>query len=85
MTVPGVKARRKTLTTRSVDTWSTLKRGDRLAIIAKGKDLFPREVKVTVLVRYEDGSGNVILTDDATMQGRMSSKGEVPKREDPPN
>ena len=39
MTIDAVKARTKTVTRRHVDTWKTLKPGDRLTLIEKGMGL----------------------------------------------
>lgn len=39
MTVPAVRARTKTVTRRHIDTWRSLKPGDRLTLIEKGMGL----------------------------------------------
>lgn len=39
MTVPAVQARTKTVTRRHIDTWRSLKPGDRLTLIEKGMGL----------------------------------------------
>lgn len=52
MTVPAVQARTKTVTRRHVDTWTTLKSGDRLTLIEKGMGL-PKGAKQVVLAEVE--------------------------------
>ena len=71
MTVEAVKDRSKTVTRRHVDTWQTLKAGDRLTIVEKAMGL-PKGAKQVVLaeveiidVRVED-LGAIQLEDDGT-------------------
>lgn len=52
MTVDAVRERRKTVTRRHVDTWRTLKAGDRLILIEKGMGL-PKGAKQVVLAEVE--------------------------------
>lgn len=52
MTVDAVRERRKTVTRRHVDTWKTLKPGDRLTLIEKGMGL-PKGAKQVVLAEVE--------------------------------
>jgi hypothetical protein len=48
MTIDAVKARAKTVTRRHVDTWKTLKPGDRLTLIEKGMGLTKGERQVVL-------------------------------------
>ena len=52
MTVEAVKDRSKTVTRRHVDTWQTLKAGDRLTIVEKAMGL-PKGAKQVVLAEVE--------------------------------
>jgi hypothetical protein len=52
MTVDAVKAQTKTVTRRHVDTWQTLKAGDRLTLIEKGMGL-PKGAQQVVLAEVE--------------------------------
>lgn len=52
MTVDAVLDRRKTVTRRHVDTWRTLKPGDRLTLIEKGMGL-PKGARQVVLAEVE--------------------------------
>lgn len=52
ITVDAVRERRKTVTRRHVDTWTTLKAGDRLTLIEKGMGL-PKGTKQVVLAEVE--------------------------------
>lgn len=52
MTVDAVRARTKTVTRRHVDTWTTLKAGDRLTLIEKGMGL-AKGAKQVVLAEVE--------------------------------
>lgn len=52
MTVTAVEDRSKTVTRRHVDTWRTLKAGDRLTLIEKGMGL-PKGAKQRVLAEVE--------------------------------
>ena len=52
MTIDAVRARTKTVTRRHVDTWTTLKPGDRLTLIEKGMGL-PKGTHQVVLARVE--------------------------------
>lgn len=52
MTVEAVRARRKTVTRRHVDTWKDLKPGDRLTLIEKGMGL-PKGARQVVLAEVE--------------------------------
>ena len=52
MTVDAVRARTKTVTRRHVDTWTTLKPGDRLTLIEKGMGL-PKGARQVVLAEVE--------------------------------
>lgn len=52
MTIDAVKARTKTVTRRHVDTWKTLKPGDRLTLIEKGMGL-PKGAKQVELAKVE--------------------------------
>ena len=52
MTIDAVRERRKTVTRRHVDTWATLKVGDRLTLIEKGMGL-PAGSKQVVLAEVE--------------------------------
>lgn len=52
MTVDAVRERRKTVTRRHVDTWRTLKPGDRLTLIEKGMGL-PKGARQVVLAEVE--------------------------------
>jgi hypothetical protein len=48
MTIDAVTAREKTVTRRHVDTWRTLKPGDRLTLIEKGRGLKKGEQQVVL-------------------------------------
>lgn len=48
MTIDAVKAGRKTVTRRHVDTWRTLKVGDRLTLVEKGMGLAKGERQVVL-------------------------------------
>lgn len=48
MTVDAVRARRKTVTRRHVDTWRTLRPGDRLTLVEKGMGLAKWEKQVVL-------------------------------------
>ena len=48
MTVDAVRSRQKTVTRRHVDTWKTLKPGDRLTLIEKGMGLAKGERQVVL-------------------------------------
>lgn len=48
MTVEAVRERRKTVTRRHVDTWRTLKPGDRLTLVEKGMGLAKGERHVVL-------------------------------------
>lgn len=48
MTVPAVRARTKTVTRRHVDTWQSLRPGDRLTLIEKGMGLKKGEKQVVL-------------------------------------
>lgn len=48
MTVDAVRERRKTVTRRHVDTWTTLEPGDRLTLIEKGMGLARGERQVVL-------------------------------------
>ncbi len=48
MTIDAVRDRSKTVTRRHVDTWKTLKPGDRLTLIEKGMGLKPGEKQVVI-------------------------------------
>jgi len=52
MTVEAVRDESKTVTRRHVDTWKTLKQGDRLTLIEKGMGL-PKGSKQVVLAEVE--------------------------------
>lgn len=52
MTIDAVKAHTKTVTRRHVDTWKTLKPGDRLTLIEKGMGL-PKGARQVVLAEVE--------------------------------
>lgn len=52
ITVDAVRNRTKTVTRRHVDTWTTLKPGDRLTLIEKGMGL-PKGAKQVVLAEVE--------------------------------
>lgn len=52
MTVDAVRAHTKTVTRRHVDTWRTLKPGDRLTLIEKGMGL-PKGTRQVVLAEVE--------------------------------
>jgi hypothetical protein len=52
MTLPAVHDRTKTVTRRHVDTWKTLKPGDRLTLIEKGMGL-PKGAKQVVVAEVE--------------------------------
>jgi len=52
MTIDAVRAHTKTVTRRHVDTWTTLKPGDRLTLIEKGMGL-PKGEKQVVLAEVE--------------------------------
>lgn len=52
LTIDAVRERRKTVTRRHVDTWQTLKAGDRLTLIEKGMGL-PAGSKQVVLAEVE--------------------------------
>lgn len=52
LTIDAVRERRKTVTRRHVDTWKTLKAGDRLTLIEKGMGL-PAGSKQVVLAEVE--------------------------------
>lgn len=52
MTIDAVRARTKTVTRRHVDTWTTLKPGDRLTLIEKGMGL-PKGARQVVLAEVE--------------------------------
>lgn len=52
MTIDAVRDRTKTVTRRHVDTWTTLKPGDRLTLIEKGMGL-PKDAKQVVLAEVE--------------------------------
>ena len=71
MTVDAVRSRQKTVTRRHVDTWKTLKPGDRLTLIEKGMGLAKGERQVVlaevevVSVRVEP-LGNVRHEENAT-------------------
>lgn len=52
MTIDAVRDRTKTVTRRHVDTWRTLKPGDRLILIEKGMGL-PKGAKQVVLAEVE--------------------------------
>jgi hypothetical protein len=52
MTVDAVRERRKTVTRRHVDTWRSLKPGDRLILIEKGMGL-PKGARQVVLAEVE--------------------------------
>ena len=64
MTIDAVRDRTKTVTRRHVDTWTTLKAGDRLTLIEKGMGL-PKGAKQVVLAEVEivdaciDAVGNI--------------------------
>lgn len=49
MTIDAVRARTKTVTRRHVDTWRTLKPGDRLTLIEKGMGLKKGEHQVEIV------------------------------------
>lgn len=48
MTIDSVRAREKTVTRRRVDTWRTLRVGDRLMLIEKGQGLPKGSKQVTI-------------------------------------
>lgn len=48
MTMDAVRERRKTVTRRHVDTWKTLKAGDRLTLIEKGMGLAKGQQQVVL-------------------------------------
>lgn len=48
MTIDAVRERRKTVTRRHVDTWRTLRPGDRLTLIEKGMGLAKGEKQVVL-------------------------------------
>jgi hypothetical protein len=52
LTIDAVRARTKTVTRRHVDTWRTLKPGDRLTLIEKGMGL-PKGARQVVLAEVE--------------------------------
>lgn len=52
MTIDAVRDRSKTVTRRHVDTWRTLKPGDRLTLIEKGMGL-PKGARQVVIVEVE--------------------------------
>lgn len=52
MTIDAVRDRSKTVTRRHVDTWQTLKAGDRLTLIEKGMGL-PKGAQQVVLAEVE--------------------------------
>lgn len=52
MTLGAVRARAKTVTRRHIDTWRTLKPGDRLTLIEKGMGL-PKGAKQVVVAEVE--------------------------------
>lgn len=52
LTIDAVRERRKTVTRRQVDTWTTLKAGDCLTLIEKGMGL-PKGAKQVVLAEVE--------------------------------
>lgn len=52
MTIDAVRARTKTVTRRHVDTWTTLRPGDRLTLIEKGMGL-PKGAHQVVLAEVE--------------------------------
>ena len=52
LTIAAVRARTKTVTRRHVDTWRTLKPGDRLTLIEKGMGL-PKGARQVVLAEVE--------------------------------
>lgn len=52
LTTDAVRERRKTVTRRHVDTWTTLRPGDRLTLIEKGMGL-PKGSKQVILAEVE--------------------------------
>ena len=73
MTVDAVRDRRKTVTRRHVDTWRTLKPGDRLTLIEKGMGL-PKGAKQVVLAEVEVVGSRVepilnVTTDEIRREG----------------
>lgn len=67
LTIGAVKAHTKTVTRRHVDTWKTLKPGDRLTLIEKGMGL-PKGSHQVVLAEVEIVSNTIerllAMTDD---------------------
>lgn len=68
MTIDAVRARTKTVTRRHVDTWATLKAGDRLTLIEKGMGL-PK------------GASQVVLAEVEIVDVRVEALGEILRRE----
>ena len=62
MTIDAVRDRSKTVTRRHVDTWKTLRPGDRLTLIEKGMGL-PKGAKQVVLAEVEIVSVRAELLD----------------------
>lgn len=50
LTIEAVRARRKTVTRRQIDTWAHLKVGDRLVLVEKGQGIPKGEHQVIVAV-----------------------------------
>lgn len=69
MTVDAVRARSKTVTRRHVDTWQTLKPGDRLTLVEKAMGL-PK------------GGRQVVLADVEIVDVRVEDIGHVLSREE---
>ena len=63
MTVDGVLTRRKTVTRRHVDTWTTLRPGDKLTLVEKAMGL-PKGARQVVLAEVEIVSNDIVRLDD---------------------
>jgi hypothetical protein len=66
MTVDAVRDRSKTVTRRHVDTWQSLKAGDRLTLIEKGMGL-PKGAKQVILAEVEILSNQIETLGDITL------------------
>ena len=74
LTIDAVKARTKTVTRRHVDTWTTLKPGDRLALIEKGMGL-PKGATQVVLAEVEIVSVRLTALASVVLPGETEREG----------
>lgn len=74
LTVEAVRSRAKTVTRRHIDTWQTLRPGDRLTLVEKAMGL-PRGAKQVVLAEVEIVGVEVWPLEGINLAGELAREG----------